>query len=134
MRHRCLGPVFVLIALAVTVVLSSTLVAVQNPKLAATKTAAGARDTALRTSWGDPDLQGRWTNTTTTPLERPSELAGKQTLTAEERAQRDAAAGRDYKPRAGDPGAYNQFWTEPGKSSTQTSLIVDPPDGKLPAF
>jgi len=68
------------------------------------------------------------------PLERPSELAGKQVLTQEERAQRDAAAGRDYTPRAGDPGAYNQFWTESGKASAQTSLIVDPQDGKLPAL
>ena len=91
--------------------------------------------TVARTAWGDPDLQGRWTNTTTTPLERPSDLAGKQVLTPEERAARDAATARsgDRRPRPGDTGAYNQFWGESGKASAQTSLIVDPPDGKLPA-
>ena len=42
--------------------------------------------TAARTAWGDPDLQGRWTNTTTTPLERPDDLAGREFLTEEGRA------------------------------------------------
>ena len=48
--------------------------------------AAGNGDPATpRTPWGDPDLQGTWTNTTTTPLERPAALAGKDVLSAEER-------------------------------------------------
>ncbi len=70
--------------------------------------------TPARTPWGDPDLQGTWTNTTTTPLERPKALAGKTTLTAEERAARDAlvAGAVEQKPKPGDTGAYNSFWME----------------------
>jgi hypothetical protein len=93
---------------------------------------------ASRTSWGDPDLQGTWTNSTTTPLERPSDVAGKITLTPEERAARDAtlsaAAVLQRPPQPGDTGAYNAFWLEAGTSSARTSLLVDPPDGKLPAL
>src|SRR5215510_3140822 len=69
-----------------------------------------------RTAWGHPDLQGSWTNTTTTPLERPTTLAGKTTLTQKERADLDEqAAGQfDRPPRPGDTGAYNAFWFERG--------------------
>jgi hypothetical protein len=88
------------------------------------------------TPWGHPDLQGIWTNTTTTPLERPAELKDKATLSAEERAKRDAqaASNADRPPREGDTGAYNAFWFERGKTSTQASLIVDPPNGRLPTL
>ena len=94
--------------------------------------AAGTGDPAApRTPWGDPDLQGTWTNTTTTPLERPAELAGKAVLTAEERAAIDEenAPGIDNAPGVG---AYNNFWMEQGYVYEQTSLVVDPPDGRLP--
>jgi hypothetical protein len=100
--------------------------------------AGQAATRALRTSWGDPDLQGTWTNSTTTPLERPSDVAGKVTLTPQERAARDAtlsaAAAVQRPPQPGDTGFYNAFWLEAGKSSARTSLLVDPPDGKLPAL
>ena len=97
-----------------------------------------------RTPWGDPDLQGTWTNRTTTPLQRPSEFEGRSVLTDEERAELDsqAAGTRDRPPPAGRSaewrrrdaaGAYNSFWLDRGTRSTQTSLIVDPPDGKFPA-
>jgi hypothetical protein len=91
-----------------------------------------------RTPWGDPDLQGIWTNTTTTPLERPKDLEGKQVLTDEELAERDRQVAErvslDRAPRAGDPGVYNEFWIERGKLGKHTSLIVEPPDGRLPAL
>jgi hypothetical protein len=100
--------------------------------------AAGARAkwTPARTPWGDPDIQGVWTNSTTTPLERPDALAGKASLTDEERADLDAQAAKsaDGKPRTGDPGTYNDFWFDRGKRTNRTSLIIDPPDGKLPAL
>jgi hypothetical protein len=110
--------------------------------------AAGAqpatRDSAIpRTTWGDPDLQGVWDYWTFTPLERPSEFAGKAVLTDEEAAQlarrlREEALGGDAKgPRAGDTGAYSQeAWTDRAKARAlkQTSLIVDPPDGKIPSL
>ena len=87
---------------------------------------------APRTPWGDPDFQGLWTNTTTTPLERPTELAGKGALTEEERASLDEenAPGIDA---AQGVGAYNNFWMERGYVFEQTSLVVDPADGRLPA-
>ncbi len=87
-----------------------------------------------RTPWGHPDLQGIWSNTTTTPLQRPEELAGRATLTAEERAERDAERERnaDRPPPPGQTGAYNSFWFERGVTGEQTSLVVDPPSGLLP--
>ena len=94
---------------------------------------ASAQDT-FRTQWGDPDLQGSWTNTTTTPLERPDELADRARLTAEERAELDAEAIRnaDRPPPPGSTGAYNNFWFERGVRTDQTSWIIDPPSGRLP--
>ena len=88
-----------------------------------------------RTPWGHPDLQGEWTNTTTTPLERPAALAGKTALTDQERAELDAQAARaaaERQPRPGEVIPYNAHWFEKGKQSIQTSLVVDPPDGRLP--
>ncbi len=88
-----------------------------------------------RTPWGDPDLQGVWTNRTTTPLERPSEFEGRTALSDEERAEIDAQAeaARDRPPPPGQTGGYNSFWLDRGVRNSQTSLIVDPPDGRYPA-
>ena len=98
-------------------------------------------DTA-RTPWGDPDLQGVWSYATITPLQRPTELSGRAFLTAEEVAQQnDNAATRASSERraeltpARDLGlAYNQVWWDRGTSTGRTSLIVDPPNGRLPAL
>ena len=89
-----------------------------------------------RTPWGDPDLQGVWTNRTTTPLERPAELGERAVLSDEERAAFDAEAdaARDQPPPPGRTGAYNDFWLDRGVRTRQTSLIVDPPDGRYPAM
>ena len=88
-----------------------------------------------RTPWGHPDLQGIWSNTTTTPLQRPEDLTGRTTLTAEERAERDAERARnaDRPPPPGQTGAYNSFWFERGFTGEQTSLVVDPPSGPAAA-
>ena len=96
--------------------------------------AGGGTWTAPRIPWGNPDLQGVWSNTTTTPMERPSELAGKALLTDEERAELDteAASNVDRPPPPGSTGAYNNFWFERGIRTNQTSWVVDPPDGRLP--
>ena len=119
-------------ALAVTAV-----VAVSSPAAEAQSTDAGETP---RTSWGAPDLGGVWDFRTTVPLERPDELAGKTELTAEEAAAQKAraaeflAAALDSPPPEGDPGGYNAFWfdTQGLIDDRRTSLIVDPPDGKLP--
>ncbi len=89
-----------------------------------------------RTPWGDPDLQGLWSNATTTPLERPAEHSGKPVLDEEEFAQANASVAdrrnTDQKPRSGDPGTYNEFWWERGNLLKQTALIIDPADGRVP--
>jgi hypothetical protein len=95
---------------------------------------------AERTPWGHPDLQGIWNNSTITPLERPREFADREFLTAAEAKALDAAAAERYDQRPADAAqdvdaAYNQVWWERGKTvgSRRTSLIVDPPDGRIPA-
>jgi len=89
-----------------------------------------------RTPWGDPDLQGVWTTQTTTPLERPAKYGDRAQLSAEEVAelQKEANVRGDRPPAPGDTGTSNQFWMEPTKVLARTSLIVDPPNGRLPAL
>ncbi len=90
--------------------------------------------TPSRTAWDDPDLQGDWSFATITPLERPGEYAGRERLTDEEvvALNQDALTRGDQQPPPGDPGAYNAFWFDRGESTGRTSLIVDPPDGRIP--
>lgn len=100
--------------------------------------------TGSRTSWGDPDLAGIWSpGYTLTPLERPDEFEGREFLTDEEVATlegaQDASAGRNFRPDAGTvedvEGAYNDEFTGRGKDvirTRRTSLIVDPPNGRIP--
>ena len=127
MEHRNLTTSHVLIALFAVALLSGTA-------------------TAQSTSWfvprmadGHPDLQGIWTNATLTPVERPDALADKAVLTAEEAAEFESnsaeqrAASDRFVP--GNVGAYNQFWMDGGVVVTgdrRTSLVVDPPNGRIP--
>jgi hypothetical protein len=93
---------------------------------------------------GHPDLQGIWTNGTITPLERPSEFANKPFFTAAEAAayekqvrERNNGDRRDANPDSDLATGYNDFWWDRGTkvvSTLRTSLIVDPPDGRLPAL
>ena len=111
--------------------------------LAATPATQSKPWTAPRTSDGHPDIQGVWTNATITPFERPANLADKPFLTAAEAAEleqrtleRRAQAETAPRPtKATDPGAYNDFWMDSGTKvlpGGQTSLVVDPANGRVP--
>jgi len=89
-----------------------------------------------RTPDGQPDLQGVWTNVTLTPLERPPEFANKPGLTAKEAAEYEKRTIQQQShDNATDRRGYNEFWAERGTTVAEggrTSLIVDPPDGRIP--
>ena len=136
--------------------LVSTAVTAQAPG-ATPKTSAAKGWTLARTPDGQPDLQGVWSNNTVTPLERPKQFGTRQFLTDEElttlkqRAAQlfagdgDAAFGdtlfetlltdtKKFVSRDGRTGDYNQFWLVERDWNNRTSLITDPPDGRLPAL
>ena len=116
---------------------------------------AVAQTDAPRTAWGQPDLQGVWDFRTITPLQRPENLADQEFLTEEEAANLDQAAvdrntrlwnqdaqrteageNVDSRGRGEAPGSYNQFWIDSGTrtiGTRRTSLIIDPPNGKMPS-
>jgi len=100
-----------------------------------------------RTTEGKPDLQGVWDFRTLTPLERPAAAGDKARLTAEEKAAAESKAAartaaqsapterKGVLPVGGAVGAYNDFWLDSGAKVVddhRTSLIVDPPSGRLP--
>ena len=93
-----------------------------------------------RTTSGLPDMNGVWDFGIITPMERPDSLKGKEVLTKEEAASLEERTARervDKPPRPGDTGTYNRFWVDYGTSvvaSRRTSLILDPPDGRVPAL
>ena len=102
-----------------------------------------ARTTGVpSTGWGDPDLQGVWTSSGATPMERPDEYRGRETLSDEEVAQirsqvaarEDELAQRAAQPAVagGNVGAYNDLWFERGIRTDRTSMLVDPPEGRFP--
>ena len=106
----------------------------------------------MRTPDGQPDISGIFTFRTLTPFQRPREFEGKENLTAEEAAAFEASERRrlnrdlfdpeagarsaGYQPRSeGGVLSYNEFWYERGielTSDKRTSLVIDPPDGRLP--
>jgi hypothetical protein len=94
-----------------------------------------------RTPWGDADLQGRWSNATLTPLQRPAELGDKEYFTPEEaRAyvrQRSEALNADRNIGDGSVGSYNDAWMDRGNDivpTRRTSLVVEPATGRVPPF
>ncbi|HYL36459.1 MAG TPA: hypothetical protein VEV17_11145 [Bryobacteraceae bacterium] len=146
MNHRAPALIGAIGALLIAPLAGQTAGAAAKPR-----TASAKEWKAPRTSDGHPDLQGIWTNATLTRLERPPELAGKPTLTdAEARAVEkiDLDNGKDPEPGkplilgnivfSGANDGYNALFIDRGSELARvdgvkrTSLIVDPPDGKVP--
>ena len=127
--------VLVSMSAVVAVLTLAWVVSAQSP---AQERAASGKYTVPRTAWGDPDLQGQWNSQTSTPLERPltGALAGKEALSDEEAESLEVQhlENGDRPPTAGDPGTYNSFWFDRGKGLNRTALILDPPDGRVPAY
>jgi len=138
--------------LASVVIVTTVAVVVAVVFLSATPVSA---QTELRTEWGQPDLQGIWDFRTITPLQRPEELGDKAFLTEEEAAsleqeavnrnvrlanrdaERTEASDQVDRREDGTPGFYNNFWLDGGTrpvDTRRTSLIVEPPNGRLPAL
>jgi hypothetical protein len=159
MSHRVLGLMGALVV-AMSVASLVAVGAAQQGRTAKKPTAAAqtapAKATPAATTWtvprtpdGQPDLQGVWDFRTITPLERPKDLGTKEFFTEEEAAsyeksenQRqnrdliDPEQGGLFYPKGGVV-PYNEFWYDRGNKvagTKRTSLIVDPPDGRLPAW
>ena len=101
---------------------------------------AASLEAQNRTPWGDPDIQGVWSNQNPVPLERPDALKGKSTLTAAEAAEFEKTSLdrllKNFESDVPISGELNGIWLETAKGkvapSRATSLVVDPPDGKVP--
>ena len=103
---------------------------------------AGTSKANLRTPWGEPDLQGIWQDPTQTPLQRPAQYANREFLTDAEiaaiDAKREALDRREHRAERGTEqdvaGAYNAVFESHRKTGRRTSLVVDPPNGRVPAM
>jgi hypothetical protein len=105
---------------------------------------------APRMPWGEPDLEGTWTSQPElgVPFDRPAEFGTRQRLTDEEFAQRNAQTqtqlksdNADFDPETADPSRAGQVgsatspppsWLERGNASRRTSIVIDPPEGRVP--
>lgn len=154
MRLRCPGSINALVAAIAVVPLVAVAVAGQT-QAPTPKQSIAKKWPPPRTADGHPDLGGVWSNNNATPLERPKQWAGKQSLSDEEVAQLariaaqiqendgdaqfgddivEAALAREGAPKSSDTtGNYNQFWiVDRDFGDRRTSLITDPPDGRIP--
>ena len=127
--------------IAVTAI--ALLLGLSSPAIAQVERVADPGWTTPRTPWGHPDLQGLWGNKTITPTERPDSAEGRAYLTDEEmaaanRRRVDSLRAQDAAPpertvAGGSLGAYGSYWLDGGNgvlATGQTSLIMDPPDGR----
>ena len=121
-------------AVGIIILRSFTGASAQAPVATAT-----APTPTLPTPWGEPDLQGIWTDVYLTPLQRSARYAGKESFTDAERAALDEQrADIEFRPRQQTgterdvAGAYNSVFMSVKPTGRRTSLIVDPPDGSIP--
>jgi hypothetical protein len=113
----------------------------EAPRKVAAKNAASKKSAVPHTPWGDPDLQGVWNDATSTPLQR--DIGVKDILTDEEAVDFQKSLANDLTRDRRDGGpevdvnrAYNDHWMDSRRlkitADRRTSLIVDPPDGRIP--
>jgi hypothetical protein len=139
MRRRLLESLGVAAVMAALVLFLQMSAAGQGPGV---KAPAGTAAGVSKTAWGHPDIQGIWLDEFDTPLERPARYASKEFFTSEERAAQDDAragnAGRNVRAEVGSrqdvAGAYNAVFTSAKPTGHRTSLVVDPPNGRIPAL
>jgi hypothetical protein len=120
----------------------AAVVSVFMTRTSAQAPAAPGTPPTLTAPWGEPDLQGIWTDETDTPLQRSPKYANQEFFTEAQRAaldrQRSAMKGRDQRAERGTladvAGAYNDVFTPRKRTGARTSRIVDPPNGRLPAL
>jgi hypothetical protein len=151
MRVRNLTSRSLLIVGAAVVLFATTPISGQAPAAARASAPAAKASAVPRTPDGRPDLQGVWDFRTITPMQRPTDLAGKDVLTDQEAAEYEVKNQRNQDNRESAPAgvvngqasnrdverAYNDFWWDFGKktvSTRRTSLVIDPPDGRIPAL
>lgn len=148
MRRRFVSSVTVGTLIAGFILLSGGSLRGQSSPPATSRPSGAGRYTPAKTPDGYPDLQGVWDFRTITPLERPKALGNKLELTdkeaAEFEASENARQNRDLMDLSKEAGVYpqggvvpyNEFWYDRGNKLVgpkRTSLIIDPPDGRLPA-
>ncbi len=139
MRRPFLQLIGVCVVVLAVILLLKFTVTNQASSPAASADTPATKSSGLKTPWGEPDLQGIWTDEYQTPLQRPATYAGKEFFTDEERAALDAKrAAIELRPRADRgterdvAGAYNQVYMSIKRTGRRTSLVVDPPEGKIP--
>jgi hypothetical protein len=143
MRER-LSRSMIMVAIAAAAAALSMSIARTSAQAPAGSATAPASASALKTPWGEPDLQGIWTDETDTPLQRPAKYADQEFFTPAQRAELDRArtavlANADKPSERSDrgterdvAGAYNSQFVSFKRTGARTSLIVEPPDGRMP--
>jgi hypothetical protein len=132
--NRQLLPTALLVTVVAFAALAEIPVAGQAPALTAKPAAGSVAGSTVRTPWGDPDLAGVWSSDDMRgiPRERPDEYGTRRFLTDEEFAKRSERDEQTRKQEANRVGAFrNDVGT---RTFRQTSLVIDPPNGKIPAL
>jgi hypothetical protein len=137
MPNRCSSSTTVLralLALVVCLLLHGMFGRAQTPARSTSSSTTPSASALPRTPWGDPDLEGTWNFANLTPLERPGELAGKQTLTDSEAGEFEK---KTLQERTATLSTGDREWWDPGTKVMKlkrTSLVTDPADGRVPAL
>src|SRR5712672_1332634 len=130
------------ITVAIAAAVAVISVSIDRISAQAPSATAPAPAPVLKTPWGEPDLQGIWTDESDTALQRSPKYAAQEFFTEAQRAEldklRSAFLGRDRREQRGTEadvaGAYNAVFTPMKRTGTRTSRIVDPPNGRLPSL